>query len=60
MPSNPVIHKLTLLPKRRLFVGSYLFQVNSGAGNDRAMCAISLLGDYSRFVFFLFSMFIIL
>uniref|UniRef100_A0A0R3RFR2 UDENN FLCN/SMCR8-type domain-containing protein n=1 Tax=Elaeophora elaphi TaxID=1147741 RepID=A0A0R3RFR2_9BILA len=48
MPSNPVIHKLTLLPKRGLFVGSYLFQVNSGTRHDRAMCAISLLGDYSR------------
>ncbi|KAL3994697.1 C9orf72-like family protein [Acanthocheilonema viteae] len=48
MPSNPIIHKLTLLPKRRLFVGSYLFQVNGSAHHDRAMCAISLLGDYSR------------
>ncbi|CAG9531278.1 unnamed protein product [Cercopithifilaria johnstoni] len=48
MPSNPVIHKLTLLPKRRLFVGSYLFQVNGGTRHDCAMCAISLLGDYSK------------
>ncbi|EJW79838.1 hypothetical protein WUBG_09250 [Wuchereria bancrofti] len=48
MPSNPVIHKLTLLPKRHLFVGSYLFQVNGGSLHDRAMCAISLLGDYSK------------
>lgn len=58
MPSNPVIHKLTLLPKRRLFVGSYLFQVSGGACNDRTMCAISLLGDYLRlvchFIFFKF------
>ncbi|KAK6104094.1 C9orf72-like family protein [Brugia pahangi] len=48
MPSNPLIHKLTLLPKRHLFVGSYLFQVNGGSLHDRAMCAISLLGDYSK------------
>uniref|UniRef100_A0A8R1TJN3 Uncharacterized protein n=1 Tax=Onchocerca volvulus TaxID=6282 RepID=A0A8R1TJN3_ONCVO len=48
MPSNPVIHKLTLLPKRRLFVGSYLFQVNDGARHNRTMFAISVLGDYSR------------
>uniref|UniRef100_A0A915PIP6 Folliculin n=1 Tax=Setaria digitata TaxID=48799 RepID=A0A915PIP6_9BILA len=48
MPSNPIIHKLTLLPKRHLFVGSYLFQSNGGARRDRSMCAISLLGDYSK------------
>ncbi|VDN30510.1 unnamed protein product [Gongylonema pulchrum] len=47
MPSNPVMHKLTLLPKRRLFVGSYLFQAKRNSCRDRAMCAISLLGNFA-------------
>ncbi|VDM98119.1 unnamed protein product [Thelazia callipaeda] len=48
MPSNPVIHKLTLLPKRRIFVGSYLFQIKSDGRTDRSMYAISLIGEYSK------------
>lgn len=50
LPSNPLHHKLTIVPKRDLVAGSFMFPVVCAGGARRAMCALSLLTHQSKFV----------
>ncbi|KAK5981833.1 hypothetical protein GCK32_005630 [Trichostrongylus colubriformis] len=42
LPSNPLMHKITVVPSRNLLVGSYIFSVTARDGN-RTIHAISFL-----------------
>ncbi|VDM45460.1 unnamed protein product [Toxocara canis] len=53
LPSNPLHHKLTVVPKRDLVAGSFMFPVLSANGAQRAMCALSFLTNLSKLDWYL-------
>uniref|UniRef100_A0A914ZKR2 Uncharacterized protein n=1 Tax=Parascaris univalens TaxID=6257 RepID=A0A914ZKR2_PARUN len=53
LPSNPLHHKLTIVPKRDLVAGSFMFPVVCAGGARRAMCALSLLTHQSKLDWYL-------
>ena len=53
MPSNPLMHKVMLIPYRRIVVASYIFSVELSsrkrpAEANRSIHAISLILDSKR------------
>ncbi|KAK0395615.1 hypothetical protein QR680_001360 [Steinernema hermaphroditum] len=48
LPSNPLIHKVTIVPKRKLLAGSYLFGATKENGFQATMFAISIVVADSR------------
>uniref|UniRef100_A0A1I7YQV7 UDENN domain-containing protein n=1 Tax=Steinernema glaseri TaxID=37863 RepID=A0A1I7YQV7_9BILA len=48
LPSNPLIHKVTIVPKRKLLAGSFLFSATKENGSQATMFAISVVVADSR------------